>query len=286
MLKNVAQEKHAPYGLNFGPTGIFLSVEATISRPNPCGVYIGSQDADYPAHEMAPPSLPEEGAPRRDWSSPGRMLLLFCTMCIFIYIDRGMIASNGVNGSPATAPTNSSSSGGGSDGGGGGSGIQGDFGLSLFQDGLLPAAFMVGLLISSPIFAEASKRHNALRLIGLGLAVWTLAVAGCGLAPGFVPLLLCRMAVGVGEASFVALASPFIGALGHGGRRRPAAARALAADLPRAPEQTTTRRPGARPSGSGSSSAASQLATPSGEPGPGGGQRPTPQVTHVAPPYL
>ena len=110
-----------------------------------------------------------------------------------------MIASNGVNGAPADAS------------GAGGSGIQGDFGLTLVQDGLLPAAFMVGLLVSSPIFAEASKRHNALRLIGAGLAVWTAAAAGCGLAPGFGVLLLCRMAVGVGEASFVALASPFIG---------------------------------------------------------------------------
>ena len=34
---------------------------------------------------------------------------------------------------------------------------QGDFELSLFQDGVLPAAFMVGLLASSPAFAEASK---------------------------------------------------------------------------------------------------------------------------------
>ena len=79
------------------------------------------------------------------------------------------------------------------------------------QDGLLPAAFMVGLLASSPIFAEASKHHNAFRLIGIGLAVWTAAAVGCGLAPGFASLLLCRMAVGVGEASFVALAAPFIG---------------------------------------------------------------------------
>lgn len=83
--------------------------------------------------------------------------------------------------------------------------------VSCPQDGLLPAAFMVGLLASSPIFAEASKHHNAFRLIGVGLAVWTAAAVGCGLAPGFMPLLLCRMAVGVGEASFVALAAPFIG---------------------------------------------------------------------------
>ena len=42
----------------------------------------------------------------------------------------------------------------------------------------------VGLLVSSPIFAEASKHVNAFRLIALGLAVWTLATAGCGLAIG------------------------------------------------------------------------------------------------------
>ncbi len=53
---------------------------------------------------------------------------------------------------------------------------------------------------------------NAFRLIGIGLSVWTLAVACCGLALGFWTLVLCRMLVGVGEASFVALASPFIGA--------------------------------------------------------------------------
>ncbi|KAL4448931.1 hypothetical protein ABPG77_007648 [Micractinium sp. CCAP 211/92] len=142
-----------------------------------------------------PPGAARPAEPR--WATPGRLLALFCVMCLFIYMDRGLIASNGVNGTIAA-------------GGQPGSGIQGDFSLTLFQDGLLPAAFMVGLLASSPIFAEASKHHNAFRLIGIGLAVWTAAAVGCGLAPGFVPLLLCRMAVGVGEASFVALAAPFI----------------------------------------------------------------------------
>ena len=71
----------------------------------------------------------------------------------------------------------------------------------------------VGLLVSSPIFAEASKHHNAFRLIAVGLGIWTLAAAGCGLAWGFWSLIACRMLVGVGEASFVALASPFIGPL-------------------------------------------------------------------------
>lgn len=95
---------------------------------------------------------------------------------------------------------------------------------------------MVGLLASSPVFAEASKHRNGFRLIGTGLAVWTAAAAGCGLAPGFASLLLCRMAVGVGEASFVALAAPFIGAAPG---RRPAAYR------------TAVHKPAPSPIGSG-----------------------------------
>lgn len=37
-------------------------------------------------------------------------------------------------------------------------------------------------------------------------------MVGSGLSMGFWSLVLCRAAVGVGEASFVALASTFIGA--------------------------------------------------------------------------
>ncbi|CAI5474774.1 unnamed protein product [Closterium sp. Yama58-4] len=117
------------------------------------------------------------------------------------YIDRGAIASNGINGSPSHCQGDICDSG---------SGIQGDFALSNFQDGLLATAFLAGLLTASPLFAHASKRHNPFRLIALGLLVWTLAVAGCGLSPGLLSLLLCRMLVGVGEASFISLAAPFI----------------------------------------------------------------------------
>jgi hypothetical protein len=38
--------------------------------------------------------------------------------------------------------------------------------LSKFQDGVLPAAFMIGLLIASLVFSELCKYYNAFRLIG------------------------------------------------------------------------------------------------------------------------
>ncbi|VAH34398.1 unnamed protein product [Triticum turgidum subsp. durum] len=91
-----------------------------------------------------------------------------------------------------------------------GSGIQGDFNLSNFEDGVLSSAFMVGLLVASPIFASLAKIHNPFRLIGVGLLVWTIATAGCGCAFDFWSITVCRMLVGVGEASFISLAAPFI----------------------------------------------------------------------------
>lgn len=103
------------------------------------------------------------------WASPGRLLLLFCVMCLFIYLDRGaatgrqhlgkeaaskearkqppfacsvldlpagMIASNGVNGGTATEEHAAS-------------GILGDFGLSLFQ------VWRIASLVACPPKAHA-----------------------------------------------------------------------------------------------------------------------------------
>uniref|UniRef100_A0A453CGV2 Major facilitator superfamily (MFS) profile domain-containing protein n=1 Tax=Aegilops tauschii subsp. strangulata TaxID=200361 RepID=A0A453CGV2_AEGTS len=86
----------------------------------------------------------------------------------------------------------------------------GDFNLSNFEDGVLSSAFMVGLLVASPIFASLAKIHNPFRLIGVGLLVWTIATAGCGCSFDFWSITICRMLVGVGEASFISLAAPFI----------------------------------------------------------------------------
>ncbi|PRQ24144.1 putative major facilitator superfamily [Rosa chinensis] len=136
------------------------------------------------------------------WFSPKKLLVVFCVINLINYVDRGAIASNGVNGSLGTCTEGGTCTS--------GTGIQGDFDLSNFEDGCLSSAFMVGLLVASPIFASLAKSVNPFRLIGVGLSVWTFAVVGCGLSFNFWSITICRMLVGVGEASFISLAAPFI----------------------------------------------------------------------------
>ncbi|KAH9712506.1 putative sphingolipid transporter spinster [Citrus sinensis] len=152
--------------------------------------------------EMATRSLSEDSPPTPSWFTPKRLLVIFCVINMLNYVDRGAIASNGVNGSQRTCDDKGICTS--------GSGIQGDFKLNNFQDGVLSSAFMVGLLVASPIFASLAKSHNPFRLIGVGLSVWTFATAGCGSSFDFWSIAICRMLVGVGEASFISLAAPFI----------------------------------------------------------------------------
>ncbi|CAH9081906.1 unnamed protein product [Cuscuta europaea] len=141
-------------------------------------------------------------ASQPSWFTPKRLLAIFCVINLLNYVDRGVIASNGVNGSPGScSETGICSSG---------TGIQGEFNLNNFEDGVISSAFMVGLLLASPIFASLAKSVNPFRLIGVGLTVWTLATAGCGFSVNFWSITIFRMFVGVGEASFISLAAPFI----------------------------------------------------------------------------
>ncbi|CAN4118065.1 unnamed protein product [Withania somnifera] len=88
--------------------------------------------------------------PQPSWFTAKRLLAIFCLINLLNYVDRGAIASNGVNGKPGECTKSGACSS--------GSGIQGDFNLSNFQDGVISSAFMVGLLLASPIFASLAKR--------------------------------------------------------------------------------------------------------------------------------
>ncbi|KAL8195292.1 hypothetical protein R6Q57_025695 [Mikania cordata] len=145
---------------------------------------------------------PIDNTSEASWFTPKRLLILFCVINLITYLDRGVIASTGVNGIPEICKSNGECSP--------GTGVQGEFKLNNFKDGILSSAFMVGLLVASPIFASMAKSINPFRLIAVGLSVWTLSAIGCGISIGFWTITVCRMLVGVGEASFISLAAPFI----------------------------------------------------------------------------
>lgn len=79
--------------------------------------------------------------------------------------------------------------------------IRRDMGLSDTQLGMLQGLglSLIGLLTVYPISALAD-RYDRRWVIAICVLLWSVAVAGCGLAPSFVPLLTFAALVGVGEA--------------------------------------------------------------------------------------
>ena len=59
----------------------------------------------------------------------------------------------------------------------------GTFCIQLRHD-QIGSCLQVGLLISAPLFAEASKHFPALRLMAVGLGAWILSTAGCAFSFG------------------------------------------------------------------------------------------------------
>jgi MFS transporter, Spinster family, sphingosine-1-phosphate transporter len=88
--------------------------------------------------------------------------------------------------------------------------IQIEFGLSHAQTGFFMSAFMVGYMVTSPIFGYLGDRKSRPVLMGVGVVAWSLATFASGLAGAFWTLIAARCFVGVGEASFATLAPPFI----------------------------------------------------------------------------
>lgn len=68
--------------------------------------------------------------------------------------------------------------------------------------GFLTSAFLVSYTLFSPVFGWFGNRGRRWWVVGFGVAVWSLASGGSGLATGYVMLLLTRCLVGVGEAAY------------------------------------------------------------------------------------
>jgi len=79
--------------------------------------------------------------------------------------------------------------------------IKRDLQLSDTRMGILlgPAFALFFALIAIPV-ARLIDRHTRKTILALGLATWSLATAGCGIAQGFRSLLLARIGVGAGES--------------------------------------------------------------------------------------
>ncbi|CAN5709659.1 MFS transporter [soil metagenome] len=76
--------------------------------------------------------------------------------------------------------------------------------------GLLATAFLVSYMCAAPIFGFFASRWSRWWIVGLGVALWSLASGGSGLANSFGLLLLMRILVGVGEAAYGPVAPTLI----------------------------------------------------------------------------
>lgn len=121
------------------------------------------------------------------------MLVFLTSINLMIYIDRGVLASILTTLENPDDGTN-----------------QAGLGLTEVQGGALGSIFMLGYMIAGPIFAYYAQTIQPLFLIAIGLSVWGLSSLTAGLSVTFWQLMLSRAFSGVGEASFVCLAPPFI----------------------------------------------------------------------------
>lgn len=82
--------------------------------------------------------------------------------------------------------------------------------LSDAQGGMLVAAYVPGYVLFSPIFGYLGDRYNRPKLMAFGVFLWSLATLLTGASSSFTLFLLARLLVGVGEASFVAMAPGYL----------------------------------------------------------------------------
>lgn len=73
--------------------------------------------------------------------------------------------------------------------------------LDDFETGLLLGAFFVLAYAASSFALRAvADRHNRVRLVAAGMVLSSLAVLGCGVAPGFAGLALARAGLGISQS--------------------------------------------------------------------------------------
>lgn len=88
--------------------------------------------------------------------------------------------------------------------------VQEELHLSNKIAGLLATVFLLGYFVTAPIFGSLADKRSRKGLIIVGIALWSFATIGSGLATTAGLLLLARAMVGVGEASYATIAPTII----------------------------------------------------------------------------
>lgn len=116
--------------------------------------------------------------------TPRVVLALFTLVNFITYYDRGVMSAclTDVRSDPS---------------------IAGDDGtISDTKGGFIVSAFMVGFMLTCPLFAALGGTLPAKKIILIGLFVWALACIASGFSHGYAMILIARMFVGVGEAAY------------------------------------------------------------------------------------
>jgi len=89
--------------------------------------------------------------------------------------------------------------------------IKQDLGITDVQFGLLQGgAFLLSFTLFGFMFGALADRTDRRRLVYIGMTIWSLASAACGLAQNFLHLLLARAGLGAGEAALSPSATSMI----------------------------------------------------------------------------
>ena len=88
--------------------------------------------------------------------------------------------------------------------------VKRDLHFSDTQLGLLSSAFMIVYSVTSPAFGRMGDLYPRKYLIAAGVAVWSFATAGAGLARTFWEMFVPRSMVGLGEAGYATVAPGII----------------------------------------------------------------------------
>jgi MFS family permease len=97
--------------------------------------------------------------------------------------------------------------------------IREEFGWSDAKLGIVEIAFMVGYMLTSPIFGALGDRYPRKHLIAAGVAIWSIATVLSGTTGSFATMVAARIVVGVGEASYATLSPTIVDDLATSGNR-------------------------------------------------------------------